>query len=131
MRISTLGVVLATVILAIPARAEDAFPARLSGRWSSVDGKYTDMVFLISDSPDKGVLTVSSGIAQCTISGAPVSIKKQEGLWVLVVDPLYSNPCRKDVSLTLKQTAAGTYEGELRQQTVNGSFPTLNVKLSP
>jgi hypothetical protein len=77
------------------------------------------------------VLTVSSGVAQCTISAAPVSIRKQEGVWVLVVDPMYSNPCRKDVSLTLKQTAAGSYEGELRQQTVNGSFPTLNIKLSP
>jgi hypothetical protein len=122
---------LLTAVLTGPAWSEEVFPSRLSGRWTSVDGRNTDLLFLIADSPEKGLLTVSSGIAQCTISGAPVSIKKLEDSWAVIVDPSYTNPCRKEVSLILKQTTASTYEGELHQRTLNGQYPTLKVKLSP
>lgn len=109
-------------------------PRELSGRWTTVDGAYSQSISAIIDAAtSKGTLTVWSNDSSCTIRNAPIAVTSAGEKLVLKVDPTYSNPCRSDVSVELtKKAGSNDYEGELRQGGPAGArFPILRVKMSP
>lgn len=100
------------------AWAQGANPPReLSGRWTTVDGAYSQPISATLDAAtSKGTLTVWSNDSSCTIRSAPIAVTSAGEKLLLKVDPTYSNPCRSDVSVELtKKTGSDDYEGELRQ----------------
>lgn len=109
-------------------------PSKLSGRWTTVDGAYSQSISAnIDAATSKGTLTVWSNDSSCTIHGAPITVASAGGKLSLKVDPSYSNSCRADISVELtKKADSDDYEGELRQGGPAGArFPVLRVKMSP
>ncbi len=111
-----------------------ATPSKLSGRWTTVDGQYSQSISATIDAASsKGTLTVWSNDPSCTIREAPVTVTSAGEKLSLKVDPSYANPCRADVSVEVaKKAGSDDYEGELRQGGPAGArFPILRVKMSP
>ena len=130
-------VVALTVFISIfsAANAEVvSVPAKLSGKWTTVDGLYGQSISANIDAATaRGKLTVWSSDSSCTIRDAPITVTAAEGKIFLKVDSAYSNPCRADISVELARKAGSDeYEGELRQGGPAGAkFPILRVKMSP
>ena len=109
----------------------NAIPSKLSGRWTTPDGAYSQSISANIDvATSKGEITVWSNQSGCSIRDAPIAVTSTGEKLILKVDSSYSNPCRSNVSVELTKTA-GTedYEGELRQDGTN--FPVLRVKMTP
>ena len=113
--------------------AQANFPSKLSGRWTTVDGRGSQSISITtSEASGIGELTVFSNASQCSIRSAPMVMTRQGDALVVKVDPGYVNPCRKDVLVTLKKVeGTENYEGELLQTEASGQFPVLKVKVSP
>ena len=109
-------------------------PSKLSGRWTTLDGAYSQSISAnIDAAASKGTLDVWSNSSSCTIRDAPVDVIMVGEKLVLKVAASYTNPCRADVSVELSKKVGSTeYEGELRQGGPAGAqFPVLRVRMSP
>lgn len=122
-------------IMVTPVAAQvSTVPSKLSGRWTTLDGAYSQSILASIDSAaSKGTLTVWSNDSSCTIREAPIAVTFVGEKLVLKVAPSYSNPCRADVSVELTKKVGSTeFEGELRQGGPAGAqFPVLRVKMGP
>jgi hypothetical protein len=123
-----------TIIFTSVSAQVVATPSKLSGNWTTVDGRYSQSISATIDAAtSKGTLTVWSNDSSCAIRDAPIAVTSAGEKLVLKVDPSYSNPCRADVSVELtKKAGSEDYEGELHQGGPAGArFPILRVKMSP
>ena len=135
---TSVGIVAATLAFLAayaPVFAQNSsIPSKLSGRWTTLDGSFSQTISLKLDlTAGKGELTVWSNAAGCSINNAPVTVTVQGDNIAAKVDASYSNPCRSDVSLEIvKKDGSNNYEGELRQGGDAGrQYPILKVKMSP
>lgn len=127
---------LLTVSLAIGSMSAGAqatgLPKKLTGTWTTVDGKATGAMELNADPVSgKATLNVQSSYGVCTIKEAPATVSAEGDKLTVQVDPAWSNACRKDISIELVRKAGSQdYEGQLRQGgRARESNPVLNVKL--
>ena len=127
-------VVSLTTLICSSAFGQSNLPSKLSGKWSIPSGRVSnEMSLKFDETRTKATLTVWSASSDCNIKDAPATVEVKGDKVLIVVDPAYSNLCRRDISLELtKSTDSDAYEGELRQggQAAN-SFPVLKVKVSP
>jgi hypothetical protein len=109
----------------------NATPSKLSGRWTTLDGAYSQSISANIDvATSKGEITVWSNQSGCTIRDAPIAVTSTGEKLIFKVDSSYSNPCRSNVLVELtKKAGTDDYEGELRQD--GTAFPILRVKMSP
>lgn len=109
----------------------NAIPSKLSGRWTTLDGAYSQSISTNIDvATSKGEITVWSNQSTCSIRDAPIAVTSSGEKLILKVDSSYSNPCRSNVSVELtKKAGSDDYEGELHQD--GTAFPVLRVKMSP
>jgi len=109
-------------------------PSKLSGRWSTLDGLYSQTISAnIDPATSKGTLTVWSNDPICTVRDAPITVTFAGETLSLRVDSSYSNRCRSDIAVELtKKADSDDYEGELHQGGPAGArFPILRVKMNP
>ena len=134
-RIRSAAVFSAATLFLLTAWAQDAaMPARLTGKWSTVDGAANHTISATLDTAtSRGTLTVLSNNSECSIREAPVAVAVAANKLLLTVDPTYQNPCRAEVSVELtKKSGSDEYEGELHQGGRAGvRFPILRVKMRP
>ena len=118
-------------IVSTSLAAQVVVPTKLSGRWTSQDGRVGQAISAnIDPVTAKGNLTVWSNKSVCSIHDAPIAVTVDGDKLILKVDPSYSNPCRSDISVELtKKVDSDSYEGELRQK--GDVFQVLDVKMSP
>lgn len=127
---------IATVPSEVPVTnpPQSHLPNKLSGMWTTVDGRGTGEIALDIDSAGgKATLYVFSNYGFCTIKDAPATVSTEANKLKVQVDPAYSNFCRKDISLELvKRDGSEDYEGELQQGgRAKDRDPILKVKLHP
>lgn len=125
------AILLGFAIVSTSVAAQVVVPTKLSGRWTSPDGRVSQVISTNIDAATaKGTLTVWSNKVGCTIRDAPITVSVEGEKLILKVDPSYSNPCRSDISVELtKKADSDSYEGELHQDA--GKSPVLEVKMRP
>lgn len=125
------SVVISVLIATTPALAENEIPAKLKGRWTSLDGSAGQAISAnIDPATAKGTLTVWANKANCTVSEAPLVAAREGDKLILTVDASYVNPCRSNISVELtKKPDSDSWEGELHQK--GDYFQVLVVKMRP
>jgi hypothetical protein len=124
----------ALLLLCSGVFAQSTIPSKLSGKWTTPNGKfYNDLTLRFDDTRTKAKLTVWSAMADCNVKDAPATVDLKDGKIIVVVDANYTNPCRADISVELmKSTDSDVYDGELHQGGPSAAtYPILKVKVSP